>query len=171
MAARSRRLGAVMTAFIGTVFGVVVFAAASDAAPYISQPTLSVSTQNPTEGASLGVSGAGYGANEQVNLTLQSATYNLGSAMTDGSGSFSTTVTLPAGVTGTHTIVGVGATYADVASVGIVISAATGGGGGGGGGGLPNTGAAVMGLGGVGVALLLGGGLMLLAGKRRKVAV
>ncbi len=154
---------------IGLLIATVSFATSASAAPYTSQPTLSVSTQTPAVGASLTVSGAGFAAGENVSLTLHTVVYNLGTATTDGSGSFTTTVTLPAGVSGTHTIVALGLGSGRSASITLTIGSGTAGGGGSNG-GLPNTGAAVMGVGGLGLALLIGGGLMLLVGRRRSVS-
>lgn len=129
-------------------------------------PTLALSVSTAGEGSTIGVQGSNYAANETVTLTLHSAVSTLGTAHTDGNGSFSTTVTLPNGVTGQHTVVGTGAT-GDSASAAILITAA-GTSGAGSGGGLSNTGVAVLSIGGLGVLLLLGGGIMLLAGRRSK---
>jgi hypothetical protein len=168
MAARTRRLTAALTALLALLVGAAAFAASSAASPYSTQATLSVSTQNPAMGATLTVSGSGYTPTEQVNLTLHSQTYNLGSATTDASGDFSTTVTLPAGVSGSHTITGTAATSGMTASVSVTIGSSAGGGGSG---DLAFTGAAVLGIGGIGVALLISGGVLLLAGQRRRSVV
>ncbi len=169
-----------VAALIG-VWGLVIaaltfaFAGSASAAPYTRAPVLSVSTQAPTVGATVNFSGSGYLPGVVVNLTLQPGAYDLGSVTPDRSGSFSTLITLPAGVSGSHTVVGAGAAPNDTASTTLVIGVSAagggsaGGGGGGGSGGLPNTGAAVIGLGALGLALSVGGALMLFAGKRRSV--
>jgi hypothetical protein len=154
-------------------------AASSSAAPYTPAPAVSVSTSAPVAGGGLTVSGSGFGADDTVNLVLHTKAYSLGSATTDAAGAFSKTVQLPAGVTGSHTIVITDPTTGQTSSMAITIesSSSSGGASGGasggssGGGGLSNTGVAVLGIGGLGAALLLGGGVMLLAGRRRKVAV
>jgi hypothetical protein len=163
-------LGAVVAVLVSAALS---FAASADAAPYHKQPKLSVSTTTPAVGATITVTGTDYGANETVELTLHTAVYTLGSAHTDASGGFTTSVTLPAGVSGTHTLVGTGMTSGGVASVTLVIGGSGTGGTGGsnGGGGLSNTGAAVIGVGALGITLLIAGGFMLVAGRRRKAQV
>lgn len=170
----TRRSTSVLLAVVGLLTAVLASASSAGAAPYHKQPTLAVSTTTPAVGATITVTGADYGANETVNLTLHTATYNLGSAQTDANGGFTTSITLPAGVSGTHTLTGTGMTSHGVASVTLVIGGSgTGavGGSSGGGGGLSNTGAAVIGAGALGISLLIGGLLMLLAGRRRKAQV
>ena len=56
------------------------------------------------------MSGSGFLAGSAVTLTLHSAPIRLGTATTDGAGAFRTTVTLPAGVVGAHTVVADGIT-------------------------------------------------------------
>jgi hypothetical protein len=169
MSASRRRL-AVSTAAASVLFVAMIgaFSGSAQAAPYTAQPTVSVSDETPTEGGTLTLTGQGFGSSEDVNNTLHTVTYPLTSAHTDAAGNFSVVVTLPAGVTGTHTIVSAGVTSGRTASVTITIGAPSTGGAGGG--GLSNTGVAVIGIAGVGVLLLIGGGTMLLAGKRRKVS-
>jgi hypothetical protein len=147
-------------------------APASGAYPPGRSPTLSLNKSVEHEGGNVIANGAHYAPNELVTLTLHSTVSTLGTAQTDASGSFSVRLALTPGVTGQHTIVGTGAT-GDSASASLLITASgTGGGGtGGGGGGTSMTGVAVFGLGGLGLVLLLGGGLMLLAGRRRRATV
>ncbi|MGI8678590.1 MAG: hypothetical protein ACR2LX_07890 [Jatrophihabitans sp.] len=157
--------------------GLLAVNTSAGAYPPGTSPTLSLNKSIAVEGSQVVVTGANYAANERVTLTLHSAVSTLGTAQTDASGSFRTTVTLTAGVVGQHTITGDGAT-GDTASASILITAAgsgggsgTGGGSSGGGGGLSSTGVAVISLGTLGLVLLLGGGMMLLAGRRRKATV
>lgn len=168
MAARIRCLTASVAAVVGLLLGALAFAASANAAPYTNQATISVSTQNPAVGGSLTISGDGFAADETVSLTLHTQTYNLGSATTDVSGRFTATVTLPAGVSGAHTIVATGLSSGQTTSITITIgssvssSASSGG--------LPNTGVAVLGVGVVGAALLIGGAAMLVVGQRRSAS-
>jgi hypothetical protein len=164
MSASSRRFTAALVGLVALILGAAAFSGSALAAPYVNAATVSVSNQNPSEGGSLGVTCAGFTGGEQVGITLGAQT-DLASGTADASGSFNTTVTLPQGVTGQHTIVCAGAA-GETASLTITIGAATTGGGG----GLSNTGVAVVGIGALGLALLAGGGAMLLAGKRRKVS-
>jgi hypothetical protein len=66
--------------------------------------SLSVSTTNPLPGETITVSGTGFVANANVRLELDGTT-PLKTVQADGSGNFTTSVTLPSSVTGTHTIV------------------------------------------------------------------
>ncbi|MDT0262077.1 hypothetical protein [Jatrophihabitans lederbergiae] len=165
MAARIRRLTASVAAVVGLLLGALAFAASANAAPYTNQATISVSTQNPAVGGSLAISGDGFAAGETVSLTLHTQTYNLGSATTDVSGRFTATVTLPAGVSGAHTIVATGLSSGQTTSITITIGSSVSSSG-----GLPNTGVAVLGVGVVGAALLIGGAAMLVVGQRRSAS-
>ena len=95
-------------AVLGIMVASVGFASSANAAPYTSAPSLAVSTTNPAEGSTIDVTGTDFDANSTVSLTLYSDPYALGSVTTDSSGSFAASVTLPNGVTGSHTIVGQG---------------------------------------------------------------
>ena len=160
--ARTRRFAA---AVMAVALGIVAFAAPSTADPYANAAAISVSDQTPAVGGTFVLTGTGFCANEDVNNVLQPGAYPLASAHTDSSGAFSVTVQLPAGVSGVHTIVSTCVTTGRTASTTITIGGSSTGGGGGG--GLASTGVAVIGIGALGLILLVGGGLMLLAGKRR----
>jgi len=163
MTARSRPIAAALSSVVALIIATLTFAATANAAPYTNAATVSVSNQNPSEGGSLGVTCAGFTGGERVGITLDAQT-DLASGTADASGSFNTTVTLPQGVTGQHTIVCAGAA-GETASLTITIGATTTGGG-----GLSNTGVAVVGIGSLGVILLVGGALLLMVGKRRRVS-
>jgi len=138
----------------------------------------------PTLAASLTLTGTHYSGT--VNLVGFSAPVDLGTASAGGAdGTFTKTVTITAVdfPVGNHSIVGTDA-VGDSASVSFSVTAAgTGGSGVGGGsagsngadgnsgGGLAFTGVAVMSIGGLGVLMLIVGGVMLMAGKRRKTTV
>lgn len=67
--------------------------------------TISVSTTNPLPGESIVVSGVDFLANASVQLELQPPGSVLKTVTSDSSGSFSTSVKLPDGVTGRHRVV------------------------------------------------------------------
>jgi hypothetical protein len=131
--------------------------------------------------------GDGYFAHKKIVFTLHSKTYALGSATSDANGDVTLTKAgLPAGVTGTHTVIGTDAAIpTDKASTTtlIVTSNSSGVGGVGAGtgsgttasgssgtGGLSSTGVAVVGLGVVGLALVGGGALLMISGRRRRAS-
>lgn len=66
---------------------------------------LAVSTTNPQPGDSITVTGSHFVPNASVRLELHTSVVVLATVQADANGDFSTTVTLPDGVTGTHTIV------------------------------------------------------------------
>lgn len=162
---------AALIAVLGMIAATLAFSASASAYPPGTGPSLSLSSSTAPEGGSVTVFGNGFTPGT-VNLTLCSTTSSLGTAQADSTGAFTQGVTLPAGVTGAQKICGTNS--AGTASADITITTSSGGGGGGGGGtgggggNLAGTGAAVIGIGVLGVLLLVGGGAMLLAGKRRK---
>ncbi|MBW8801510.1 MAG: IPT/TIG domain-containing protein [Streptomyces sp.] len=141
-------------------------AGTAGAAPYTNQPTVRASTTNPAVGGTLTLSGSGFGANDTLTITLDTGD-TLGTTTTDSSGAYSVTVTLPAGVSGDHTIVVADEATDESASIAITIGSGSNPSGGG---GVSNTGVAVMSIGGVGALLLVGGLSLMLLGKRRRVS-
>lgn len=85
----------------------VLFAPMSTAAgyPVTECPSLSVSTTNPLPGQSITVSGENFTPNASVRLELHTDVIVLKTVTADANGSFSTSVTLPDDVVGTHSIV------------------------------------------------------------------
>lgn len=67
--------------------------------------TLSVSTTNPLPGEEITVSGANFIPDAGVHLVLRPGDYDLKTVVADASGSFTAQVKLPNGVFGTHRIV------------------------------------------------------------------
>jgi hypothetical protein len=121
---------------------------------------VSVSTTTPAPGGSLTVSGTSCTPGADITISLDGTTV-LKTTTADGTGAYSVGVTIPAGTsTGSHTINVEGAGCSGVEAITVTAS---------GGGGLAGTGVAVIGIGALGVVLLVGGGLMLLAGRRRRV--
>lgn len=166
---------------LAMIFAALTLGGPASAAPYADQTTIGVSDQTPSEGSSFTISGAGFKAGEHVRIVLDNGDF-LGTATADSTGQYSFSVTLPSGLTGTHSIIATGETSGKVATSSISISAPTSsssngsasgsssssGTSSGSGTGLAYTGVAVVGIGSIGLALLVGGGAMLLLGKRRK---
>jgi hypothetical protein len=127
--------------------------------------TLTVSTTVPFAGETITVGGTNFVAHESLTIELNSAPIVLAHVTTSASGSFSTPVTLPSGVTGTHTISVAGDTSSCPSSpITITINSA---GTSSASGGLPNTGVDI--LTGLAVALaLLVAGIALTGGARRR---
>lgn len=166
MSVISKRFGVVMAVLVGVAIGTFLFATGSQAAaPYSTAPAVAASTQEPAEGASLTLTGTGYLSGETVDNVLHSVPYNLQSAVADPLGNFSVSVTLPSGVSGSHTIISTGATSGRVSTIAITIvvpqSSSS----------LPDTGVAVLGIGSIGLTALVVGGLVLAAGRRRRTRV
>jgi hypothetical protein len=75
-----------------------------------SQGQGQVSDNTVAPGGTTVFSGGGFGANQSLALELQSTPQSLGSTTSDGNGSFSVTVTIPANATpGSHSLVARGA--------------------------------------------------------------
>jgi hypothetical protein len=165
MSVISKRFGVITTVLAGVAIGAFLFATGAQAAPYSTAPAVAASTQVPAEGSSLTLTGSGYLSGETVDNVLHSAPYALQSAVADGLGNFSVSVTLPSGVTGSHTISSTGAISGRVSTIAITIVTPQSSGG------LPDTGVAILGIGSVGVTALVVGGLVLLAGRRRRIRV
>ena len=166
-----KRLFAATLAVIGLVIAAASLGSTASAYPAGTAPSISVSSSTVAPGGSDTVSGTNFTPNSSVSLSLHSDPVDLGTVTTDGSGNFSAAVTIPSSTaTGSHTIEALDTPTGDVATAAITVSTSgTGTGGGGGGGGLAGTGVAVIGIGALGIVLLVGGGLMLMAGRRRKV--
>ncbi len=110
------------------------------------------------------MSGSHYQPGETVTVTQGGKSYTV---VANSSGSFTLDITIvcPNG-TSPGSITATGSSSGDVADISLT-AGGTGGGGGSGGGNLSSTGVAVIGIGALGVVLLVGGGLLLLAGRRR----
>nr|WP_240942099.1 fibronectin type III domain-containing protein [Planosporangium thailandense] len=122
-----------------------------------------------TSGKSVTLSGSGYAPDSPVQIVVYSSPKVLKTVTTDGTGSFSVSVTLPAGLTGSHTLVagGVGPDGAyRYLTLPVTVSAA---GTGGTGGGLPITGQSVPKL-VVTALLVLAFGVVLVRLSRRRAA-
>ncbi len=164
-----KRLG--IAVVLATITGVLLAPAAS--AQYAPGPTVSVGNTNPVAGGSTLVSGKHWCAGSTVSIYLDGAF--VGTATVGADNSFDFDLDLPNDISsGSHTITVIGLDEAceNMQSVqtGIVISGGAVAGGAGGGGALPFTGSNLS----VGllllIALVLAGGIALLAGRRRRVA-
>ena len=164
----SKRLFAPLILMFGMIIAMVGFAGPANAQPYVPASTVSVSDQTPAAGSSLTFCGADFQAGETVTIALDNGTA-YPSVVADSSGAFCTTLVLGATLTGTHTLTATGTTSGSTASIEItvagvtasVIPTATAG--------LAFTGAAVLGIGALGALILVGGALLVFAGRRRKV--
>lgn len=97
-------------AFAVAMAGFVLVGPAANATAYppTTCPALSVSTTTPLAGESIVVSGTNFTPNTTIRIELHTAVTVLATVKSSAAGTFTTTVTLPAGVTGSHTIVAVG---------------------------------------------------------------
>ena len=159
----NRRFCAPLIVMFGMIIAMVGFAAPANAAPYVPQPTVSVSDQTPTAGSSLTFCGADFLPGETVTIGLDNGT-TYPSVVADKGGAFCATIVLGASLTGTHTLTATGTTSGRTASIKITIAGVTASTG-----GLAFTGPAVIGVSALGGLLLVGGAMMVLAGRRRKV--
>jgi LPXTG-motif cell wall-anchored protein len=124
------------------------------------------STTTPFQGQTIEVSGLTYHANEAVTLTIGGIF--VGTAHTDSNGNFDPPAVVPVTLLGDQPLTGRGASGAanDVDSLVLHITAA--GTSNTGGGGLPNTGVKIAAFGLLAIALLSGGVLFTIAGRRRR---
>lgn len=173
MNAATRSVG-LLVALLGLLVAGLFAASVATATPYVSGATCSVTDGTPPIGGTDTVNCIDFGGNDSIHFSLHTAVYPLGNAPSNSDGSVSINVQFPNNVAGHHTIEAYDPTTNQLASVDVNI----GGSGTGGkhhhhhhGGGTAMTGVAVFTLGGLGVLLLIGGGLFLFAGRRRKAAV
>jgi titin len=116
--------------------------------------TAPAGTTTPDPGEQITISGGGFAPNSRVDLVIYSEPHNLGTVITDQAGSFTRAVTVPHGLSGSHTIASFGVDSdgaARVLSLRVTITATTGGSG------LAVTGAPI-------IAILLTGILLIAAG-------
>jgi hypothetical protein len=163
-----KRLFAVMVAVIGMVIAAASIGVSASAYPTGVSPRIALSTSSVPQGGSLTVTGENFTPNSDAVLSLHSTPVGLGTVSTDANGQFSAEITVPSDTTpGAHTVQALDTPTGDIAAAALEVTA-------GGGGTSPppiaGTGVAVIGIGALGVVLLVGGGLMLMAGRRRKVS-
>jgi hypothetical protein len=174
----------------GLIIAMVPLAGPTNAAPYSNQPSVSVSTQTPRMGSAIRFCGRGFHPRSRVKVTLDHRLW-LASLPTNSSGAFCATVKLPARVSGGHRIwandpyrhsasawIRILRPGVRVAGVSATASGTTGTAGTTGTTGttsdtgtsglLAFTGSTLIGIGALGALLVVGGGLMLFTGRRRK---
>jgi hypothetical protein len=138
-------------------------------------PTVTSSTTTVCAGCPITLSGNGFQPGETITIQLFSTPVTIGSTTADPSGAFTTTVTIPANTTpGNHTIVATGLTSGTTASFAIVVTGASTAGvsttaGTPSSGSLAFTGADIAAMAGVGAIALALGGMLVFAGRRRRV--
>lgn len=177
-------VAAMLTASVALLFGLSAPAGATPAQPLAYPPTvcatLAVSTTTPAENEPITVSGVNFSPNTTLTLELDNSAHKLGTVRTDAQGSFTTTVTMPPGVTGSHLIIAVGGTTKncpvdpsvriDIQAAGRQGGGAAGGGSGSGGshGGTAFTGVDILLLLVIAAGLVGAGVALVRSGRRRK---
>jgi hypothetical protein len=164
----SRRLSMPLIVMFGLIIAVVAFAGPANADYSRPHATVSVSNQAPAAGSSITFCGSGFAAGEKVTVALDNGT-QFPSVFANASGAFCEALVLGVNLEGAHTITATGVTSGRTSSIkiqvaGVGASAGTTAAAS----GLAFTGASVIGISALGGLLLVGGGLMLLAGRRRK---
>jgi hypothetical protein len=166
----AKRLGAAALAIVCMLFAAVAFSQSASAYPTGTEPQIALDHSSGPVGDKVVVTGQDFTPNKTATLTFHSASIALGTVNVSSSGTFSVTITVPSDPIGEHVVIGRDvASGQDSNAANYTITAGGTGGTGGGGGGLANTGVAVLGIAALGLVLLVGGGLMLMAGRRRKV--
>jgi hypothetical protein len=140
----------------------------SAASAYSGTGSAGISDSTPNAGGTDTGSGNNATPGGEVDGYIHSSPVFLGSTVADSSGNWSLTITIPSSYSGAHSLIFIdkatGKTILDAPIT--VIAAKT----------TPTTGPAVTGVAVIGIAslggvLLIGGSLMLLAGRRRKVLI
>lgn len=173
---RRTRFALVLSFLAGLALLIGASVMPSSAAPSAYPPTqgrtLAVSTTNPAPGESITISGRGWEPGVLITITIHSQVVTLGTTRTTQSGSFSATVTIPSYLQGHHTLTA-SSKNGPFLTLNVFVAAHAGAnsapGSGKTSGGLPFTGVDVYALGGLSVALMLSGAIMLLTGRRRRV--
>jgi hypothetical protein len=98
----------VALALAATCLAVAGPAATSVAYPTKICPTMSLSTTTPVVGETITVEGVDFIPDAHVRLELHTKVYVLADLTVSGSGTFSTHVTMPSGVSGSHAVVAIG---------------------------------------------------------------
>lgn len=153
----------VVALFVAMVMSAGAATADSTSSPGGSASGVQVSPATPTPGATVHV--RGHDCSSHARVTVYVDRQPVTSGTTDANGSYDIPVTMPDDTAqGTHRLRVAGAGCAGSGVRGISVVAATDDGGS----NHTGTGVAVVGIGAVGVVLLVGGGTMLLAGRRRR---
>ncbi|MCW2497741.1 hypothetical protein [Jatrophihabitans sp.] len=163
-----KRLGAASIVLVAMIAAALSFGGGASAYTVGNNPTLSGSASSAPAGGEIEITGSGYTPNTDAAVSFHSTPVSLGTVAVNSAGAFDITVKIPSDATvGLHHIEGTDAVTGAVGSFAVTVTGA--GTGTSGGGGIASTGVAVIGIGALGTVLLVGGGLMLMAGRRRKV--
>jgi hypothetical protein len=193
-----KRLGTPIIVALGAIMAMVTFAAPAQAVPYANTPTTSVNIETPAAGGRVVFCGSGFlPGTVTIVLDAGGTAIQYPSATANPAGEFCTNIFLDAGLRGTHTltantsgrqdsttirilapgsrgtlVAGVSASGGTSSSSGGVnvagVSETAGTNTAGTNGELAFTGTTVIGLAALGVLLLVGGGVLVLAGSRRR---
>jgi LPXTG-motif cell wall-anchored protein len=181
-----KRLRAPLVVMFAVIMASVAFAGPASAVPYANQPSTSVNNETPAAGSKVIFCGQGLPGTVTIVLDAGSHSIQYPSVTANPAGEFCTTIILPAGLTGTHTLsanasgrtstttiyirgsnsggvlaAGVSANSSIPATVAEASASAVTG-------GLAFTGTNAIGLGALGALLLVGGAALVLFGRRRK---
>lgn len=176
----ARRSLALLTAALLATLALLALSSVNEhasASPYPPTTPCTVSTSDKTvnPGDTIQVNGSGFPANTLIQLSLHSTPVPLNSVHSDANGAFTDTITIPSSVTGTNHVITASSpsttcmfdpfspnSQKGVDAVATTHQAATKGVD-----GLASTGFATLTASVIAVALLAGGGLLILLGRRR----
>ena len=162
----AKRLGALALAAILVVVAAVTFSQSASAYPSGTAPAIALNHSSGLTFSKVVVTGSHFTPHKTATLSFHSTPVPLGTVNVAADGTFTTTITVPDVNLGSHFVQAIDDASTQVATADFDV---TGHGTQGAGGGLANTGVAVLGIAALGLTLLIGGGLMLMAGRRRKV--
>src|SRR5882724_3991105 len=103
-----RRATGGAVAGLGVIVALAVPALPAYAAPYTGGATITSNTSNPDQGGGLTIHVAGMAPGEKVDDSIHSVFTLLNTVLADINGAFTTTVTLPDGLTGNHVVTATG---------------------------------------------------------------
>jgi hypothetical protein len=150
---------------LGLAFATPAFAYGPNA------PTVTSSASSVGTGGSLTVSGTGFVPDSSIMVTLHSSPVTLAVTTADPTGAFSVGVTIPSDTTpGTHAIIATDPSGDSASTTLVVTGSAAAVGSAAASPSLPFTGADVAALSGVGAIAMALGGMLILTGRRRRVA-
>lgn len=165
-----RRLLAIFAMVSLTLVGTAVASNTAEAAPYGAGASITVTFGTNSQGQEIVTVTISNGEpNTVYEVQIHSTPVTLGTITTDANGNGTGTFVVPAGFSGSHTIVVINTKTGQATSTAVDVPASgsstpvTGGSSS----GLPNTGAAILGVGVLALAFLAGGGLLLMFGRKR----
>jgi hypothetical protein len=162
-----RRLAAAVVVALCMIVAAISFSGSASAYPPGTNPVIALDHNSGPVGDAVQVTGTHFTPNSTARLEFHSTIVLIQSLPTDGNGGFVVTIHVPNVALGGHQVVGVDLSTSKKASAAFTVTAA--GAGSGSGGAPAGTGVAVVGMASVGLVLFVGGSLMVMAGRRRKV--